>query len=132
MPYITKRKFEESLKKCRDYLGKLKRTKFPEKHKYPDKRFKGDYLANLDFDEMLIKSHIDEKNDELKYAKQSLKTEIKWCTKNIGDLVKSKEETIFPCLIKYDKIHTYNWGKVNLKQFVDYMKVVWVDSPSID
>ncbi|MCK5149532.1 hypothetical protein KAJ87_01250 [Candidatus Pacearchaeota archaeon] len=118
MPYTTKKKFEENYKNCKNYLKELESIKPKPKEEYPNIPDFGSCLK--DIEEMTCKIHIDDRNNMIEHQNKYLKKEIKWCKKNLEDLTKSKKESIFG-LINYKKIHTLDWGKLDMKDFRTYL-----------
>ena len=117
MPYITKKKFEGYLKSCELYIETMKSIKPLPKIKHP-KLTKEQELTRIGW---VLRSDIDSRNDNNKSYHESVGKEIKRGNKNLDDLIKSKKESVFG-LIHYNKIHTWNCGNVNFKEFVKYLK----------
>ena len=119
MPYIAQKKFEENIKSCKLYLKTMESIKPLPKIKYPNIPDFGSCIKEIK--EMKYKIFLDNENHMIKSQNKNLKKEIKWCKKNLEDLTNSKKESILG-LISYKKIHTLNWRKVNLPEFVKYLQ----------
>lgn len=119
MPYITKKKFEEYHKIIENLLKGLEEIEPISKLEYPEIE---DFGSNRkDVKEMAEKIRIDKKNNEIVSGNKTLIRNIKHCKKSLSDLMKSKKESVFG-LIHYNKIHTLNWGEVDMRGFSEYLE----------
>lgn len=116
MPYLNSRKFVKYIESARVYLKLIQSINPPIKLKYP----KMNKEKEMDIG-WSIRSHINRKNEINQNRYKYLQEEAKKCEKNLEATIKSSKENIFG-LKYYKKIPTSNWGKVNMKDFVNYLQ----------
>jgi len=115
MVYICKKNFEKYVDISGKFIKFLGEIKQPIEKSYPE---------NLDlnnWDDRVTKLKIDEENKFIIDWYNSIKGEAEFCKKNLEKMLELKKETGFG-LISYEKIKTNNRGKVDLKEFVQYLR----------
>lgn len=133
MPYITKKKFEEYYEKILKSFGELESLEPLPKVKYPDIKDFGSFMKGTS--EMAEKIRIDKENKKIISRNKGLVEEIEHCKNSLRDLIKFKRDSTFG-LVHYNKIHTSNWGDVNIKEFLRYINagiaIHYLDYSSFD
>lgn len=115
MPFITKKSFEKNIKVSKEYIKRIEEMEKPQQETY----FHEDPNS---IDGRVEKIRIDEKNKFQKHnydSPQKIGIEFK---KGIEKIIKSSKENIFG-FISYDKIHTTDYGKINLKDLGEYLSI---------
>ncbi len=119
MPYISGEKFEKYHEEIKNLLKKLESVEPLSKKKYPDIEDFGSPRKSIG--EMASKLVIDRGNEKIVSRNKYLKRSVENCKKNLSNLVESKKNSILG-LIHYDKIHTLNWGEVDIQGFRRYLQ----------
>lgn len=119
MAYITKKKFEEHYEEIKNLLKKLESVEPLLGKEYPNIKDFGSFRKGIR--EMATKMKIDKENEKIASRNKDLKRSVKSCKNNLTSLINSKKDSAFG-LIHYNKVHTLNWGEVDMKGFSRYLQ----------